>query len=188
MQTFDLDGIDAAAALLRAGGVLAYPTEGVYGLGCDPDNHDAFRKIFALKRRPQEQGVLLIAASLEQVLPWIDAAAPAGAFERARAAWPGAHTFIFPRSARVPAWVAGGHPGIALRVTAHAPSAALCRAFGGPIVSTSANRHGEAPARSAADIRAIFGDEPDGLLDAPLGGRDRPTPITDAVTGTNIRA
>lgn len=187
MRVFGSEDIEAAAALLRAGGVLAYPTEGVYGLGCDPDNRDAFEKIFAMKRRPPEQGVLLIAASLEQVEPWIGAAS-AAAFERARAIWPGAHTFIFPRSTRVPEWVAGGHAGIALRVTAHAPSAALCRAFGGPIVSTSANRHGEAPARSADDIRRIFGDEPDGVLDAPLGGLDRPTPITDAVSGAIIRA
>lgn len=187
MRTFTLAEIDAAAALLHAGGVLAYPTEGVYGLGCDPDNHAAFQRIFALKRRPQAQGVLLIAASLEQVRPWIGTA-PEAAFARANAVWPGAHTFIFPRSSRVPDWVAGGHPGIALRVTAHAPSAALCRAFGGPIVSTSANRHGEAPARSAADIRAIFGDEPGGVIDAPLGGLDRPTPITDAVSGAIIRA
>jgi L-threonylcarbamoyladenylate synthase len=187
VRTFGIGEIDAAAALLRAGGVLAYPTEGVYGLGCDPDNQAAFAKIFALKRRPPEQGVLLIAADLEQVMPWIGEA-PAAALARAEAIWPGAHTFIFPRSARVPDWVAGGHAGIALRVTAHAPSAALCRAFGGPIVSTSANRHGEAPAMSAVDIRAIFGEEPDGVLDAPLGGLDRPTPITDAVSGAIIRA
>jgi L-threonylcarbamoyladenylate synthase len=140
-----------------------------------------------MKRRPPERGVLLIAASFDQVRPWIGDA-PAAAMAHANANWPGAHTFIFPRSPRVPEWVAGGHAGIALRVTAHAPSAALCRAFGGPIVSTSANRHGEPPARSAADIRAIFGDEPDGVLDAPLGGLDKPTPITDAVTGVIIRA
>jgi L-threonylcarbamoyladenylate synthase len=187
MRVFHLDDIEAAAVLLHEGGVLAYPTEGVYGLGCDPDNRAAFEKIFAMKHRPPGQGVLLIAADPEQVEPWIGDA-PVAALERARAAWPGPHTFIFPRSARVPEWVAGGHPGIALRVTAHAPSAALCRAFGGPIVSTSANRHGEPPARSAADIRAIFGDEPDGVLDAPLGGLDRPTPITDAVSGAIIRA
>lgn len=187
MRVFGIDEIGDAAALLRAGGVLAYPTEGVYGLGCDPDNRKAFDRIFALKRRPPEQGVLLIAADLIQVEPWLGDV-PEVALQRARAAWPGAHTFIFPRSPRVPDWVAGGHAGIALRVTAHAPSAALCRAFGGPIVSTSANRHGEPPACSAADIRAIFGEEPDGVLDAPLGGLARPTPITDAVSGAIIRA
>ncbi|HWG67219.1 MAG TPA: L-threonylcarbamoyladenylate synthase [Rhodanobacteraceae bacterium] len=187
MRVFNIEEVDAAAALLREGGVLAYPTEGVYGLGCDPDNRVAFERIFAMKRRPPEQGVLMIAASLEQVRPWIGDA-PEAAMARANALWPGAHTFIFPRSSRVPEWIAGGHAGIALRVTAHAPAAALCRAFGGPIVSTSANRHGEPPARSAADIGAIFGDEPDGVLDAPLGGLDKPTPISDAVSGAIIRA
>lgn len=187
MRVFNMGEIEAAAALLRDGGVLAYPTEGVYGLGCDPDHRVAFEKIFAMKRRPHEQGVLLIAAGFEQIEPWISAV-PEAVLARARGVWPGAHTFIFPRSPRVPEWVAGGHAGIALRVTAHAPSAALCRAFGGPIVSTSANRHGDPPARSAADIRAIFDDEPDGVLDAPLGGLDRPTPITDAVSGAIIRA
>lgn len=186
MLLFNSDQIHAAAALLRTGGVLAYPTEGVYGLGCAPDDHAAFQRIFALKRRPPEQGVLLIAADFAQAAAWIGDA-PDVAFARAKEVWPGPHTLIFPRSARVPEWVAGGHPGIALRVTAHAPAAALCRAFGGAIVSTSANRHGGAPARSAADIRDIFGDELDGILDAPLGGLDRPTPITDAVSGAIIR-
>lgn len=187
MRVFNIKEVEIAAGLLHSGGVLAYPTEGVYGLGCDPDNREAFEKIFAMKRRAPEQGVLLIAADFDQIRDWVGDASEA-ALDRARRAWPGAHTFIFPRSLRVPEWVAGGHAGIALRVTAHPSSAALCRAFGGPIVSTSANRHGEAPARSAADIRAIFGDEPDGVLDAPLGGLDKPTPITDAVSGAIIRA
>jgi L-threonylcarbamoyladenylate synthase len=187
MRVFNIEEVDAAAALLREGGVLAYPTEGVYGLGCDPYDRAAFDRIFAMKRRPPEQGVLLIAADFEQIRNWIENV-PQAALERVRASWPGAHTFIFPRSSRVPEWIAGGHAGVALRVTAHAPSAALCRAFGGPIVSTSANRHGEPPARSAADIHAAFGDEPDGVLDAPLGELDRPSPITDAVTGAIIRA
>ena len=187
MRAFGLEEMGAAAALLRGGGVLAYPTEGVYGLGCDPDNRAAFERIFAMKRRSPEQGVLLIAADFRQLADWIGDA-PDAALERARAAWPGAHTFIFPRSPRVPAWVAGGHAGIALRVTAHAPAAALCRAFGGPIVSTSANRHGEAPARSAHEAAVLFGDALDAVLDAPLGGLDRPTPITDAVSGAIIRA
>lgn len=187
MRVFGIDEIAAAAALLREGGVLAYPTEGVYGLGCDPDDHAAFARIFELKRRPPEQGVLLIAADFVQVADWIGVA-PERAFARANQVWPGAHTLIFPRSARVPEWVAGGHSGIALRVTAHPPAAALCRAFGGAIVSTSANRHGEPPARNAADIQRIFGNGLDAVLDAPLGGLDRPTPITDAVSGAIIRA
>lgn len=187
VQFFGGEEIEGAAAVLRAGGVLAYPTEGVYGLGCDPDNRAAFEKVFALKRRPPEQGVLLIAADFTQVEGWIGDT-PDAALARARAAWPGPHTFIFPRSRRVPDWISGGHPGIALRVTAHRPASALCHAFGGPIVSTSANRHGEPPARSAGEVAALFGDELDGVLDAPLGGLDRPTSITDAVSGAIIRA
>ncbi|HXS73193.1 MAG TPA: Sua5/YciO/YrdC/YwlC family protein [Rhodanobacteraceae bacterium] len=186
MHQFSLAQTVEAAALLSAGGVLAYPTEAVFGLGCDPDNRRAFEKIFALKQRPPEQGVLLIASDFEQVASWIDA--PVEAIERARATWPGAHTWVFPRSARVPEWIAGAHSGIALRVTAHPPAADLCRAFGGPIVSTSANRHGEPPARSAQAVEAMFREDLDGILHGPTGAATRPTPIADALTGAIIRA
>ncbi|HWG10674.1 MAG TPA: L-threonylcarbamoyladenylate synthase [Rhodanobacteraceae bacterium] len=186
MRRFDLTEIAQTAALLRSGGVLAYPTEAVFGLGCDPDDHHAFEKVFALKQRPPEQGVLLIAADFSQIADWIDA--PPAAIARAQATWPGAHTWIFPRSPRVPDWLAGAHDGIALRITAHAPAAALCRAFGGPIVSTSANRHGEPPSRSGDEAARIFGEQLDGILDGPTGGLARPTPIADALSGAIIRA
>lgn len=188
-QTFTLAELDAAAALLRAGGVLAYPTEGVYGLGCDPHNRAAFEQIFALKQRSATQGVLLIAADFAQVRRYIDfTKVPDKVLEEVQASWPGPHTWIFPRSSDVPDYVAGGHAGIALRVTAHAPAAALCRAFGGALVSTSANPHGVPPAMSAQAVRDYFGAALDGLLDAPLGGLDRPTGIRDALTGAVIRA
>lgn len=186
MRNFDSRQLDEAAELLRTGGVLAYPTEAVFGLGCDPDNRTAFEKIFALKQRPPEQGVLLIAASFQQIEDWIDA--PPEAISRALDTWPGAYTWVFPRSPRVPEWVAGGHSGIALRVTAHAGAAALCRAFGGPIVSTSANIHGQPPARSARECEAMFGSALDGILHGETGGLSRPTPIADAVTGAIIRS
>jgi L-threonylcarbamoyladenylate synthase len=88
----------------------------------------------------------------------------------------------------VPEWVAGAHAGIALRVTAHAPAAALCRAFGAPLVSTSANPHGDAPARDVATLARYFGDRLDGALDAALGDQERPTTIRDALSGAIIRA
>jgi L-threonylcarbamoyladenylate synthase len=118
---------------------------------------------------------------------WI-ANAPESALARAGAIWPGAHTFIFPRSPRVPEWVAGGHAGIALRVTAHPVAAALCRAFGDALVSTSANPHAEPPARDAATVRRYFHDGIDSVVDAPPGGAARPTSIRDALTGAIIRA
>ena len=179
----------AAAALLRSGGVLAYPTEAVYGLGCDPHDQAAFERLFALKQRPPTQGVLLIAAEFAQVERYIDlAAVPAEVLAQVQASWPGPNTWIFPRSAAVPDWVAGVHAGIALRVTAHAPAAALCREFGGALVSTSANPHGAAPARCAQQALDYFGNALEGVLDAPLGDQQRPTVIRDALSGAIIRA
>jgi len=187
-RRYTLAELDAAATVLRAGGVLAYPTEAVFGLGCDPHDADAFAKVFALKQRPATQGVLLIGADFAQIERYIDTAAlPAQSLARAQATWPGPHTWIFPRSAQVPAWIAGAHEGIALRVTAHAPAAALCRAFGGALVSTSANPHGEPPARSVSTVLAYFDASLDGILDAPLGALDRPTVIRDARTGALVR-
>jgi L-threonylcarbamoyladenylate synthase len=184
-----MDGkLNEAVRALRNGGVVAYPTEAVYGLGCDPRDEAAFTRLFELKQRPPEQGVLLIASAFAELEPYLDlAATPAEALERAQADWPGPHTWIFPRAAGVPAWIAGAHAGIAVRVTAHPPAAALCRAFGGALVSTSANRHGESPARSADEVRAMFGAGLDAILDAPTGGLERPTPIRDAITGTVLR-
>jgi L-threonylcarbamoyladenylate synthase len=178
----------AAVESLRAGGVVAYPTEAVWGLGCDPRNEQAFRRLFALKERPPTQGVLLIAGDFEHVMSYIDfAATPAAAIDRARATWPGPHTWIFPRSLHIPGWIAGSHAGIALRVTAHPIAASLCRAFGGALVSTSANRHGEAPALSAADAKRMFSDELDAILNGEIGGLERPTPIRDAISGALVR-
>jgi L-threonylcarbamoyladenylate synthase len=186
---FTLAELDAATALLRRGGVLAYPTEAVFGLGCDPHDRAAFEHVFALKQRPATQGVLLIAADFAQVERYIDlAAVPPGVLAQVRASWPGPNTWIFPRSPAVPDWVAGAHAGIALRVTAHAPAAALCRAFGGALVSTSANPHGQPPARTPATVETYFGDALEGLLDAPLGDQQKPTVIRDAISGAIIRA
>jgi L-threonylcarbamoyladenylate synthase len=189
LQRFALAELDRAAALLHDGGVLAYPTEAVFGLGCDPHDRIAFEQLFALKQRPPTQGVLLIAADFGQVERYIDlAAVPEAVLQQVRASWPGPNTWIFPRSVVVPDWVAGNHAGIALRVTAHAPAAALCRAFGGALVSTSANPHGQPPARAGQVVANYFGDALDGLLDAPLGGQLSPTVIRDALSGAIIRA
>jgi len=179
--------IAAAVAALRSGGIVAYPTEAVYGLGCDPANAAAVAELFALKQRPADRGVLLIAADFAQVERYIGSA-PDAAVARARATWPGPQTWVFPRAPETPTWLCGAHPGIALRVTAHTQAAELCRAFGGAIVSTSANRHDAPPARSADEVRAAFGTELAYILDGPTGGLERPTPIRDALSGASLRA
>ena len=185
---YTLAQLQDAAETLHKGSVLAYPTEAVFGLGCDPHNRAAFERIFALKQRPATQGVLLIAADFAQIERYVDMGkVPAGVLEQVHASWPGPFTWVFPRSAEVPDWVAGAHPGIALRVSAHAPAAALCEAFGGALVSTSANPHGKPPARELATVIEYFGDALDGMVDAPLGGAAQPTTIRDALTGAIIR-
>jgi L-threonylcarbamoyladenylate synthase len=178
--------IAEAVAALRAGGVIAYPTEAVYGLGCDPFAQGSVARLFALKQRPASQGVLLVAADFPQVEKFIGDA-PADAIARARETWPGPHTWVFPRSAATPAWLSGDHPGIALRITAHPLAAQLCRAFGGALVSTSANRHGTVPARSATEVQAAFAGALAYILDGPTGGLERPTPIRDAISGEVLR-
>ena len=180
--------IEAAVAALRRGGVIAYPTEAVYGLGCDPWCETALARVFELKQRPMTQGVLLIAADFAQVEKYIDVAAlPAAALARVRASWPGPHTWVMPRAASVPPWLARAHSGIALRITAHPLAARLCAEFGDALVSTSANRHGQPPARDAAAVQAAFSGELAYILDGAVGGLERPTPIRDAISGDELR-
>lgn len=179
--------IDRAVAALRSGGVIAYPTEAVWGLGCDPLNQDAVAKLFGLKQRPLGQGVLLIGSGYEQFSEFVGPC-PETALARAMATWPGPNTWVFPRNDRVPAWIVGEHAGIALRVTDHPVARQLCSAFGSALISTSANRHGHAAARNADEVRAMFGNELGQIVEGELGGLERPTPIRDAISGELLRS
>lgn len=178
--------VAAGAERLRAGGVVAYPTEAVYGLGCDPFDEAAVERLLALKGRSHGQGLILIAQSLRQLDTLIEPAEPAH-LARAQATWPGPVTWLFPASQRVPVWITGGHDRVAVRVTAHPIAAALARRFEAPLVSTSANRSGEPPAREPAELERQFGDRLDGLVEGELGELPRPTEIRDAATGASIR-
>ncbi len=180
--------LDAAATLLRSGGVLAYPTEGVWGLGCDPMSGKAVERLLAIKQRPPEKGLILIAARVEQLDPLLDwIALPAQRRTAVLASWPAANTWIVPASATAPGWVTGAHSGIAVRVSAHPQVIALCEAFGGPLVSTSANLSGR-PAVTAQDaLDPALLERIDGLLPGATGGLDRPSVIRDARTGQVLR-
>ncbi|CAN7772011.1 Sua5/YciO/YrdC/YwlC family protein [Variovorax sp. LjRoot290] len=178
-----------AASVLRGGGLVAYPTESVFGLGCDPHNEAAVARLVALKQRDAGQGLLLIGDAFERIAPYIDLArTPEPLLERIRAGWPGPQTWLLPASAACPAWIHGRHDTVGLRVTAVPCAAALCAAFGDALVSTSANPHGEPPARSAEGVRALFGDRVDLVLDGPTGDLAQPTPIRDALSGRTVRA
>lgn len=179
---------DAAAALAR-GGVVVYPTEAVWGIGCDADNRAAVMRLLAIKQRPMDKGVILIAASVEQFDGLIDW--PALADERAeavRASWPGPNTWAVPATAAVPDWIRGDHDSVAVRVTAHPQARALCLAHGRPIVSTSANLAGHPPAFQRDQLdRAVLALS-DGVCAGETGGLAAPTPIRLAATGEVLRA
>jgi len=178
--------ISRAVQCLEAGEVIAYPTEAVFGLGCDPANETAVRKLLALKDRPVEEGLILISDTLDRFQPYIQ---PLDAIleERIRATWPGPVTWLFPSAESVPDWLTGAHETIALRVTSHPVCRELCAAFGGPIVSTSANPRQREPARSAARVEEYFGSLLCGTVAGELGSQFRPSEIRDLATGQVLR-
>jgi L-threonylcarbamoyladenylate synthase len=175
-----------AARALRAGAVIAYPTEGVWGLGCDPLNRAAVERLLALKRRPVAKGLILIAAEAAMFEPLFYALSPAQR-QQLDDSWPGPSTWIVPDpDHRAPAWIRGRHDSLALRVTAHPLASRLSRAFGGPIVSTSANPAGLAPALTAYAVRRYFG----GLVmivPGETGGSKTPSTIRDLCSGRVLR-
>ena len=178
--------LEAACRALARGGVVAYPTEGVYGLGCDPADKAAVERILRLKGRAAAKGLILIADRMDALEPWL---APLDDATRARLAetWPGPVTWLLPAAPGTGPELRGEHETLAVRVTAHPPAAALCAAWGGPLVSTSANRAGEEPARDAATVAAVFGDGVDVIIDAPIGALAGPTTIRDGRTGRVLR-
>ncbi|HEX7079792.1 MAG TPA: L-threonylcarbamoyladenylate synthase [Gammaproteobacteria bacterium] len=178
--------VKRAARCVRAGGVVAYPTEAVYGIGCLPDDAEAVRRVLRIKRRSWRKGVLLVGANVEQLARYavIDASPH---LEEILASWPGPHTWVLPARRRTPAWITGGRRTVAVRLTAHSISRALCCRAGSALVSTSANRSGRPPLRSALAVRRALGAELDDVLDGPLGGLSSPTTIRDGMTGRVLR-
>lgn len=177
-----------AARCFRRGGVIAYPTEAVYGLGCDPLNQNAVMRLLQLKRRSVEKGLILIAADFQQLRPFVRQ--PSGdRMKLLLESWPGPHTWLLPAAPDTPWWLTGCHDTLAVRVTAHPIAAALCRSCGSALVSTSANLSGRPSPRSALALRRAFMSAgPDCILQGPVSALNRPTPIRDVRTGELIRA
>lgn len=178
--------ISQAVSALRAGGIIAYPTEAVWGLGCDPQNETAGRQLLNLKQRPIEKGLILVAADIEQFAPYLARVSP-DQYQQLQASWPGFQTWIVPAPQTVPYWLTGNHQGIALRVSDHPQVRELCQAFGGPIVSTSANPAGQLPAQNLEQVVSYFADELAYILPGALGNASKPSPIIDIVTGQTLR-
>ena len=177
--------ISQAARVVRRGGIVAYPTEGVYGLGCRPDRESAIQRLMDMKGRPATAGFILISADLKQLTGWI---APSEQESRLLdnpvdtpvtwivSAGPAAHPLL-----------TGNRPTIAVRITGHPVAAALCRTAACPLISTSANRSGQAPARRALEVRMRSGLAPDFVLSGQVGRLSGPTEIRVAATGQVLR-
>lgn len=176
--------IAVAADILLGGGVVAYPTEGVFGLGCMPDDAGAIVRLLRIKRRDPAKGLILIASRPEQLTDWI-ALDPAGLPEPDPAQ---PVTWIAPAGERVSGLVRGRHAGLAVRLTTNPTAAALCDAVGSALVSTSANLSGQSVARNEYVLRRKFGHLVDYIVPGRCGPAAGPSEIRDLTTGTIIRA
>lgn len=176
-----------AINVLNNENVIAYPTEAVFGVGCDPDSETAVMRLLELKQRSVDKGLILIAANFEQLKPYIDDSMLTEAQREAVfARWPGPVTFVFPAPTTTPRWLTGRFDSLAVRVTDHPLVVALCQAYGKPLVSTSANLSGLPPCRSVDEVRAQFGDDFP-VVAGETGGRLNPSEIRDALTGELFR-
>jgi len=188
-------GLARAVEVLRSGGVIAYPTEAVYGIGCDPWCVTALDRVAAIKRRRLAKGFILIGAECGHLEPfvrpdWIEWVERRFGREPRLADPP--VTWLVPARAHVPAGLTGrripGDAKVAVRISAHPVAAALCRGFGGAIVSTSANTAAAPPVRRALDARLRLGRRLDFVVPGPTGGHVRPSAIRDAVSGRTLRS
>ena len=178
--------IEQAVSAIRAGGVIAYPTEAVWGLGCDPRNLDAVEKLLAIKQRSMAKGLILVAANIEQLRPFLGEIT-VDQYQLLQANWPGFTTYIVPASQHVPKWIKGDFESIALRVSAHPLVRELCEVFAGPLVSTSANLAGQPPAQSFDQVVKSFSAGIDFVLPGNLGDASKPSPIIELHSGQVLR-
>lgn len=176
---------------LARGEVIAYPTESVYGYGCDPFNRTAVQRLLALKQRPEHKGLILVAANVDQIAPLL-ARLHQSQRDQLDVTWPGPVTWLIPDPDQViPSWVKGDFDSVAVRVSAHPTVKALCEAWGGPLISTSANRSGQSPAKAPWPLlraRRLTGIGADYILPGQTQARAKPSEIRDLASGRIIRA
>jgi L-threonylcarbamoyladenylate synthase len=176
--------IQKAARILEEGGVVAYPTEGLFGFGCLPDEQEAADRIFTIKRRDPSMGLILIASRPAQLEPY--AVVPADAADLLSSP---EHpvTWVLPSKPSAPAWIRGRHPGVAVRICSHPVAAALCDAVGSALVSTSANLTGRPPARNSIVLRRHFGRLVDYIVPGQCGPATGASEIRDYASGAVLR-
>lgn len=182
-----VEHIENACAVIAKGGVIIYPTESMYGLGCDPFNHAAVKKLLTIKKREENQGLILIAWDIEQLMTLIHHDYY-NLLDNFIDGWPKNETWIFPKSSIVPKWISGANDSVAIRIPDHLVAKSICKEYGRPIVSTSANVSGMPPCITISEVESGFSkDSIDYFVPLPVGAYQRPSTIKDALTGITIR-
>jgi len=179
--------IEQAISELCQGKLIAYPTEAVWGLGCDPYNEEAFQALLDLKGRAVEKGVILVVGNFAQLEPLLAESINEQQRQLLQQATEKPTTWLVPfNSKMVPHWISGKHTTVAVRISAHPIVKALCEGLGKPIVSTSANPQGEAPARNAEQVAHYF-QEKVVVCPGQTAGSLQPSTIIDLLSGAIIR-
>ncbi len=179
----------SAEEVYRQGGIIAYPTEAVFGLGCDPDNQQAIEKLLAVKERCPEKGLILLAANYSQLLPYIDdSQIPQDKRFSILSRWPDGITQLVPKNKQISLLLTGKFPKIAVRITSQNDVVALCNAVNKPIVSTSANLSGEQPAKTWQEVERCLSGKVDFIVRGKILGYSQPSKIIDALTGELVRS
>lgn len=171
-----------ARQTIESGGVLAYPTEAIIGLGCDPFNEEATRKILAIKHRSIKKGLIVIGSNTQQLLSLIDSGFHQAFTEQANQPFDHPTTWLVPAAKLTPHWLTGVHDSIAVRVCKHKAINDFLLELGSPIVSTSANIANQPPCKTILETRLRFGTVIDGYLPGNTGAWQKPSRIIDLRT------
>lgn len=177
-----------AVKVFNQGGIIAYPTEAVFGLGCDPDNEVALKRLLLIKQRPSSKGLILLASNYSQLIPFIDESKiPQDKLLTVLSRWPDAITQVLPANKSISPLLCGDFDSIAVRVTDHKDVVALCEKTNKAIVSTSANLAGEEPAKTWQEVESQLGDKIDFIIKGNTSGLLKPSTIIDGLTGNILR-
>jgi L-threonylcarbamoyladenylate synthase len=175
--------ISRAADTLLGGGIIAYPTEGVFGLGCMPDDAEAVLRLLRIKQRDPNKGLILIASAKSQLDDWVEPDS-----DRIPDPDPSRPTtWVVQAKSHVPRLVRGRHPSVAIRLTTNPIAAAICSAVESPIISTSANIAGQPVVRNRFVLRRKFGGCVDYIVPGDCGPASGPSEIRDLATGKLLR-